>query len=218
MQKTQDREVPFMKITAITQQKKRANRYNVFIDNEFAFGIDGVDLLYYKLKEGEELSRARYDEILEQLVFIKARETALKYIDYKQRTEKEVRKKLEGEYSPEIIDRVMVMLKKYSIVDDEKYAELFVKDCLNLKGWGKQRILTELAVRGIDRGRAEKYLENTDDIMLEKAKKLIEKRVKGKISDMKEYKKHLDFLLRRGFDYNTAKTVLDARKTDEEGD
>ena len=207
-----------MKITAITQQKKRANRYNVFIDNEFAFGIDGVDLLYYKLKEGEELSRARYDEILEQLVFIKARETALKYIDYKQRTEKEVRKKLEGEYSPEIIDRVMVMLKKYSIVDDEKYAELFVKDCLNLKGWGKQRILTELAVRGIDRGRAEKYLENTDDIMLEKAKKLIEKRVKGKISDMKEYKKHLDFLLRRGFDYNTAKTVLDARKTDEEGD
>ena len=206
-----------MRITAITAQKKRENRYNVFIDNEFAFGIDGVDLLYYKLKEGEELSEERYNLILNELIFIKARETALRYIDYKQRTEKEVVKKLSGEYSPEIIGRVIELLKKYGIIDDNKYTELFVKDCLNLKGWGERRILTELALRGIPREKAEPYLENTDDIMLEKAKKLIEKRVKGKITDMKEYKKHFDFLLRRGFDYNTAKAALDGKMTDEDG-
>lgn len=203
-----------MKITAITPQKKRENRYNVFIDNQFAFGIDGVDLLYYRLKEGLELSAQRYNEILEQLVFIRARETALKYIDYKQRTEKEVQKKLEGEYSPEIIGRVMEMLKKYKIVDDVKYAELFVRDCLNLKGWGKRRILTELALKGIDRDIAEPFFENTDGIMREKAERLIEKRVKGKIADIKEYRRHFDFLIRRGFDIDTARAVLDKRKED----
>ena len=201
-----------MKITSITQQKKRENRYNIFIDGQFAFGIDGVDLLYYKLKEGMELSEERYSEILEQLVFVKAREKALKYLDYKQRTEKEVRKKLADEYSPEIIDRVLEMLKNYKIVDDDNYARLYIKDCLNLKGWGKRRILAELALKGIDRDKAEMLLENTGDIMLEKAKKLIDKRVKGKITDMAEYKKHFDFLLRRGFDHETAKTVLDMKK------
>ncbi len=201
-----------MKITAVTPQKKRENRYNVFIDNEFAFGIDGVDLLYYKLKEGSELSRERFDMITEELIFVKAREKALKFIDYKQRTEKEVRKKLEDDYSPEIIQRVMEMLKKYKIVDDENYARLYINDCLKLKGWGRQRILNELAAKGIDREKAAPLLEGTDDIMLEKAKKLVEKRVKGSIADMKEYKKHLDFLVRRGFDYETAKAALDVKK------
>ncbi|MBR0141223.1 MAG: RecX family transcriptional regulator, partial [Ruminococcus sp.] len=58
----------------------------------------------------------------------------------------------------------------YKIVDDDNYARLYIKDCLNLKGWGKRRILAELALKGIDRDKAEMLLENTGDIMLEKAK------------------------------------------------
>ena len=204
-----------MKITAITQQKKRQNRYNVFIDNEFAFGIDGVDMLYYKLKEGEELTSERYELIMNELVFVKARETALRYIDFKRRTEKEVRQKLREEFNDETIERVIELLKRYRVIDDEEYARLYIADCLKLKGWGARRILTELAARGICRNTAEKYLEGSGELMNEKADKLLEKRVKGKISDQKEYKKHMDFLLRRGFDYQTAKNALDKYRTDD---
>lgn len=198
-----------MKITSVTQQKKRKDRYNVFIDGEFAFGIDGVDLLYYKLKEGTELSKERYDEITEQLVFINARETAMRYIDYKRRTEKEVRAKLNGEYSADIVERVLELLKRYKIVDDAEYARLYIKDCLNLKGWGKKRILTELYARGIPRELAEPHFSGTEDVLSEKAEKLLERRIKGNIQDQKEYKKHMDFLLRRGFDYTAAKNALE---------
>lgn len=204
-----------MKITAITQQKKRQNRYNVFIDNEFAFGIDGVDMLYYKLKEGEELTSERYELIMNELVFVKARETALRYIDFKRRTEKEVRQKLREEFNDETIERVIELLKRYRVIDDEEYARLYIADCLKLKGWGARRILTELAARGIGRDAAEKYLEDSGELMGEKADKLLKKRVKGKISDQKEYKKHMDFLLRRGFDYTTAKNALDKYRTDD---
>ncbi|MBQ6555337.1 MAG: RecX family transcriptional regulator [Firmicutes bacterium] len=204
-----------MKITAITQQKKRQNRYNIFIDNEFAFGIDGVDMLYYKLKEGEELTRERYELIMDELVFVKARETALRYIDFKRRTEKEVRQKLREEFNDETIERVIELLKRYRVIDDEEYARLYTADCLKLKGWGARRILTELAARGISRDTAEKYLEGSGDVMSEKAEKLLEKRVKNRISDQKEYKKHMDFLLRRGFDYTTAKNALEKYRTDD---
>ena len=205
-----------MKITAITQQKKRQNRYNVFIDNEFAFGIDGVDLLYYKLKEGIELTRERYDLIMDELVFVKARETAMRYIDFKRRTEKEVRQKLGEEFGEATTERVIELLKRYRVIDDEEYARLYITDCLKLKGWGTRRILTELAARGIDRGAAETYLEGSGDAMREKAEKLLEKRIKNGIADRKEYKKHMDFLLRRGFDFETAKNALNKYKNDME--
>ena len=205
-----------MKITAITPQKKRPNRYNVFIDNAFAFGIDGVDLLYYKLKEGEELTQQRYDTIMEELVFIKAREEAMRYLDFKPRTKKEVRQKLYGEYSEQIIERVVELLEKYKLIDDQNYAKLYINDCLNLKGWGKRRILTELAARGISADIAEPYLTDTEGIMSKKAEKLLEKRIKTRPVDTKEYKKHMDFLLRRGFDYETAKTALEPYKSEEE--
>lgn len=29
------------------------------------------------------------------------------------------------------------MLEKYGYVNDEEYAKAYVRDCLNLKGWGK---------------------------------------------------------------------------------
>lgn len=206
-----------MIITAITPQKKRENRYNIFIDNAFAFGIDGVDMLYYKLKPGMELSQQRYDEILEQLIFIKAREKALNYIDYKQRTKKEVMQKLSDEYSSEIVERVIDLLEKYKIIDDTAYAQHFVRDCLNLKGWGRQRILQELYRRGIDKETAFPFLENTSEIMQQKADRLIEKCLKGqKFLDSKEYKKHYDFLLRRGFDFATAKNALEKFRADDD--
>ena len=43
-----------MRITAITQQKRDPSRYNIFIDGAYAFALPMQDILYFKLKEGQE--------------------------------------------------------------------------------------------------------------------------------------------------------------------
>ena len=43
----------------------------------------------------------------------------------------------------------------------------------------------------------------------------MEKRIKAPLSDAKEYKKHMDFLLRRGFDIETAKNALEQYKNEQ---
>ena len=43
-----------MLITAITQQKRDPSRYNIFIDGVYAFALPMQDILYFKLKEGQE--------------------------------------------------------------------------------------------------------------------------------------------------------------------
>ena len=48
-----------MRITAITQQKRDPNRYNIFIDGVYAFALPMQDILYFKLKEGRRRRRRR---------------------------------------------------------------------------------------------------------------------------------------------------------------
>ena len=53
------------KITAIEIQCKRKNRRSIFLDGEFAFGIDVEVLLRQGLGVGDELSQQQIDDILE---------------------------------------------------------------------------------------------------------------------------------------------------------
>ena len=45
-----------MVVTSIEPQKKNPERYNVFIDGNFAFGLIMEDILYFKIKEDNEIN------------------------------------------------------------------------------------------------------------------------------------------------------------------
>ena len=57
-----------MIITDIKKQVKDTERYSIYIDNKFVFGLSGVDVLYYRLKIGNEIPQEKYDEILGMIV------------------------------------------------------------------------------------------------------------------------------------------------------
>ena len=76
-----------MTVTRIEQQKKNKSRYSVYIDGEFAFGLIMEDILYFKLKEGEEIPTATYEYIMDTTLYIKAQDAAIRYLGYKMRTE-----------------------------------------------------------------------------------------------------------------------------------
>mgnify|MGYP007128698838 CR=1 FL=1 len=61
-----------LKITAITQQLHHPQRYSVFIDDDFAFGLPMQDIAFFKLKEGEEIAQSKYDFIKNELIYVKS--------------------------------------------------------------------------------------------------------------------------------------------------
>ena len=71
-----------MIITDIKKQVKDTERYSIYIDNKFVFGLSGVDVLYYRLKIGNEISQEKYDEILDNVIYEKAKNTAVKFLGY----------------------------------------------------------------------------------------------------------------------------------------
>lgn len=199
-----------MKVTAIIQQKHHPERYSVFIDNDFAFGLIMQDIVYFKLKEGEEIAQQKYDFIKNELVYIKAQDIALYYIGYKMRTESEVRKKLlEKEFTEDIIERVMDFLIKYDYVNDEKYCISYIKQRLRCNPKGKYILKMELKQRGIQESIICKSLEESDIDEFGDVVKLLEKKCYDLENiDEKEKKRLILFLQRRGYSYDIIKEAF----------
>ena len=133
---------------------------------------------------------------------INSRDYCLKLITIKDRTEKEIRTKLkEKNFDENTIEEEIEFLSNYGYINDNRYAQHFTSDAINIKKWGKSRIRTELLRRGVDIDVVDEVIEEafseTDDDRLYTE---MEKRFKNAdFSNMKERTRIFNFYLRRGF-------------------
>lgn len=140
--KSQERPLPNVpRITNITPQKNQG-RYNIYIDDQFAFGISGTTLLEKGLKVGKEISNKELDEITGKDKISKFIDTANVFLSVRPRSEGELREYLtkkiskieqvkyyEASQSP-IIEKVLNTLKKYGYINDKSFTEWFVRSRL----------------------------------------------------------------------------------------
>jgi regulatory protein len=93
----------------------------------------------------------------------KALSLALAQINRRERTVAEVRAHLERKgVSQPTAEAVIAELRREHLLDDERFAELFVADQRALQSWGSDRIRRGLLARGVDRELAERALAADD--------------------------------------------------------
>lgn len=152
--------------------------------------------------------------------FEKYLNSALRFLSFRPRSEKEIRDKLIGKKAPqEIIERVITSLKDHKFLNDEDFARWFIEQRLRFRPKGLRIIKLELKQKGIDSEIIESAISNlsTDDEGgvpsndLESAKKLVEKKISKYIGLEKQviYQKLGAFLARRGFNWDTIKKSID---------
>ena len=132
-----------MLITAITQQKRDPSRYNIFIDGVYAFALPMQDILYFKLKEGQEAAEDTIAFIRKNLIYIKAQDTALRFLGYKMRTVQEIRQKL--------------LEKEFA-----EYCRRYIREKLRLKPKSGYALGLELRQRGVSSRIIEEVLAETE--------------------------------------------------------
>ena len=208
-----------MRITDITQQVKNPKRYSVFIDDRFAFGIHGADLLHHKLEIGQVLDAEGLSKIRHEVEFASARDAAVKYLGRGMKSTQQVRDKLsEKEYSSESIDDVVDLLSQRGYLDDIAYATAFISQKTKINNFGRFRIEQELRAKGVSEHHIYVAYENIDwdeqEDDLTAATRALEKKVRHKdldqiTADPKELQKLKSFLARRGFDFDTIDRVFD---------
>lgn len=195
-----------MKITDIKQQKKRSDRYSVYIDGEYSFGLSENDLAYLRLHKGQEFTPQQLEEMRQASVIGKAYDKALNYVSIRPRSEHEITKYLQRkQYQPEIIQEVITKLKKLELVDDGAFAYKWVEWRQSTTPRSRRRLQAELVQKGIERVIIDEVLGGIDQSEeMEAAKAIITKRG-YRYSDRR---KLMAYLARQGFNYDVIQAAL----------
>lgn len=194
------------KITALTRQKKNPDRINVFLDGEFAFGLAEITAVYLKI--GQELSDADIARLQAADDIEKARETALRYIEYRPRSMAEVRKNLrDKKYHDAVIDQVINRLSDVGLLDDTKFAAYWVEQRETFKPRSQMALRQELLQKGVDRAIIDSAVDSVDETAA--ATQLAQKQANryAHLDEDAFRKKMMGYLQRRGFSYGIIQEV-----------
>ena len=135
-----------------------------------------------------------------------ALDMAAKQLSYRALSAKMLRDKLLAKgHDEEAADYALAWLTERSLLNDALFAESVVRGYTRK---GAARIRQELTRRGIDRDTAEAAMQtfSPDEAQM---LALLEKRLRGDVSDRKEVEKAVAALQRRGFAWNDIKRALE---------
>lgn len=198
-------------ITKIESQKKRDDRVNIYIDEKFFMAIYKELVFTFNLKKGQEIDLNNLKSILDNEMYMKAKNKALSILSKASQSEKQIRQKLAKDYEEDTIDKVIEFLQKYKFVDDEDLASRIVNTNVNLNKYGKNKIKQNLYNKGIDKNIIETAIDDIDtDKEFENALYLGKKRYERLKNEdpRKAYQKIGNHLAYKGFNYDIIKKVL----------
>ena len=136
-----------------------------------------------------------------------ALDAAARQLSYRALSAAALRDKLiEKGHSEDAADYAVAWLIERRLLDDAAYAESVVRSYAR-RGYGAARIRQELTRRGVDRGTAEAALLGyvPEPAQL---RALLDKRLRGDVSDRKEIDKAVAALQRRGFSWQEIRDAL----------
>ena len=149
----------------------------------------------------------------------RALELAYRYVNRRERTTSEVRLHLEHkDVGPATAEEALAALVEQGVVDDVRFARLFVQDKRELEQWGAERIRRGLLSRGIDRDvvdialaeSGEQAVDGQSETELDRALSLLRRRFAAPPHDRRERDRALGVLIRKGYDPDLALDALAA--------
>lgn len=202
-------------VTAIERQKRNQARVSVFLDGVFAFGLDEEVLFRNPIHEGDNLPESFIDGVLLADERVRAKAGALRFLSHRPMTTDEVRRKLlDREFSERTAERVIEDLSRVGLLNDQAFAYSFVRSRLIQRPCSKKLLILELKHKGIGEDAASEAVEAAYGP--ESEEEVAGTLFRAKMASMKAEdprkarKKAVDFLFRRGFDWELIRSAMDA--------
>lgn len=194
-------------ITALEVQQGNKERVNVYLDGEFAFGLNLMDAA--QLRKGQQLSEADITRLLHGDAVVKAVERAVHFLQFRPRSSAEVRRNLEQKaYPPEVIQATLERLQTLAYLDDAAFARYWVENRDTFKPRSPRVLRMELQQKGISADIIQEVLSDLDANHAA-YRAAHQKLAKYKGLTVREFKQKLGgFLQRRGFAYEVVDEVL----------
>jgi len=201
------------RITQIEPQKHAAERFSIYLDGAFAFGLDGEVVLRHHLHEGDELSESVIDGVLLSEERSRAKKKALSLLARSARSVHELRNRLlQYEFSPRTVDRLVQDFIRVGLLDDKTFALMYARSRLAQRSMGKRFLKQELLQKGIDETLAESAVSEAYGSVAEDelARRLVDKKIRQMDTKDKRAIQHKlsAFLFRRGFNWDVIAPIV----------
>lgn len=192
-----------MYVTHIEEADKR--KAVVYVDEGESFPLYKGEIKRYGIGEMKELSDEDYRHILKDILIKRAKERAMHILQGGDRTEKQIREKLEkGRYPSAVIDEVIRFLLKYEYINDYDYSVSYIKTYS--KNQSERLMRERLRQKGVDRDIIAIAMEDTmkevgydsQSIIIDILRK---KKYNNDTADIKEKNRVISYLMRKGFKY-----------------
>ncbi len=211
----------FRMISKIEPQKAKG-RYNIFIDDAFAFGVDEEVLIKFELNRGLHIPKELQTKIENEESYYKAYNKTLNYLSYSLRSEKQIKDYLIKNEFEHYLERMIEHLKKIKLIDDLVYAQSYVRTQANINQKGPRNIIQELYRNGVSESEVMTALEEYPyEQQFENATELASKQWKKmkKHSATEGKNKVKRYLLNKGYSFEMIDEVLqevDLEKNEDE--
>ncbi len=195
-------------VTALEAQRRNKERVNVYLDGEFAFGLNMLDAA--RLSRGQVLSDEEVAALRDRDEVAQAYDRAVGFLSFRPRSTAEIRRNLvEKETPDEVIEIVIARLLEQGYADDAAFTRFWVSNRMEFKPLSTRALRYELREKGIATDIIDEALAAVDPTEAAyRAAKDKARRLSG--STKQDFRKKVGGLLaRRGFNYDTARTVID---------
>lgn len=196
------------KITALKSQKRRKDRVNVFLDDEYAFSLYSV--FAAGLHIGQELTGQEIETLRQEDAAEDAYAKALHYLSFRPRSEWEIQNHLQKkELDSEVIAQVLGRLRRAKLVDDLEFARFWVENRETFRPRGRWALRAELRQKRVANGIIDLVLCDVDEesVAMDAGRHAV--RRLANLDERTFRRRLLGYLQRRGFGYDTCRRVAD---------
>lgn len=196
-----------MKITAIKQQIKRADRYSIYIDDKYSLSLSADGLLVQSLHIGQEVDEVKLAQLAKISEEDKAYQRVLDLISRRARSCWEVRQYLKTKsYNDNTIVMILNKLSKNNYLNDYEFASWWVESRRSTKATSRRKLSQELALKRVDSAIIDRVLQEDTTNDLTEIDKIVTKKLKQ--TKYQDKLKLMQYLTRQGFNYEDIKTAI----------
>lgn len=206
-----------MRITALERRPKK-RLTELFVDGQPAAVLSPEVCAQFDLRVGGEISPQRLEEARRAQALHTALTSALRLLAYRPRSEREVRRRLFRKGLPaEAVEATVRRLRELRLLDDEAFSTSWVESRDRTSPRGRRLLASELMAQGVERATAARAAATVDEA--EAAARAAANRARALASlPWPDFRRRLHaFLLRRGFDYETALAAVRSAWTETAG-
>lgn len=202
-----------MKVTDIKQQIKNQERYSIYVDGKFSFGLSELGLMNSGLQVGKQLSPRELSQLKDSARDDKAYGQVLNLIARRPRSEWEVRDYFKRkEYAPEQINRLVQRLYSGQWLNDLEFARRWVENRRLLKSTSQRRLQQELKAKRVSDDVIQQALEEDEADEKQVLADLVAR--KRKQTRYRDDQKLMAYLMRQGYNYGDVKDALNLPELD----